>query len=103
MRRSRSVLVLIIVAVFGMSFAVPVEDDPETPYDESQSLPYESSPAVSVVEPEAAAPAPVGPPCVLSFRRVCLRRVKAQRLEQRAGPAYPICDSLTIFDHTFRC
>ena len=103
MTRSRSVLVLLVALALSVSFVVPAEDDPETSYDESESLPYESSPAVSVVEPEAAAPAPVGPPCVLSFRRVCLRRVKAQRLEQRAGPAYPICDSLTIFDHTFRC
>jgi len=103
MPRSRSVLVLLLALVLSVSFAVPAEDDPETPYDESESLPYESSPAVSGAELEAAAPAPVGQLRVVRLRRGSLRRTCAQRLEHRTGWAYPICDSLTILDHTLRC
>jgi len=103
MSSSPSVLVLLVALVFSVSSAVPIEDDPVTPYDESESLPYESSPAVSLAEAEAAAPAPVVQPRVARIRRSCLRRAGAQCLEPRTGWACPICDSLTILNHTLRC
>jgi hypothetical protein len=103
MTQSRSLLVLLVALAFSVSFAVPVADDPETPYDESESLPYESSPAVSVAEPEAAAPALVGQPRVVRLPRGCPRRTSGLRLGHRTGWAYPICNSLTILDLTLRC
>jgi len=101
MPRSRSVLILLVALLLGVSFAVPMEDDPQTPYDESESLPYEGGAAVSIAEPEAAAPGVQARP--IRFRRRCLRRPGAQRLEHRTGWAYPICDSLITLDHTLRC
>ena len=52
MRRRCSILVLFVLLVFGASVVVPAEDVPETAYDESEALPYESVPLFSI----AAAP-----------------------------------------------
>ncbi len=49
MRESRFVLILFVLLSFGVSLVVPAEDDPETPYDESQELPFEVPPAYSTV------------------------------------------------------
>ena len=103
MTQSRSLLVLLVALAFSVSFAVPVADDPETSYDESESLPYESSPVISPAEPEAAASAPVGQPRVVRLPRACPRRTSGQRLGHRTGWAGSICDSLTILDLTLRC
>ena len=43
MKALRSLLVLFGVLVLGLSFAVPAEDVADTPFDESQSLAYESA------------------------------------------------------------
>jgi hypothetical protein len=40
---------------FGVSLAVPAEDVPETPYDESEALPYEGTPVFSSLVPLVAA------------------------------------------------
>ena len=54
-----SVLTLLLLAalVLGLSFAIQAEDDPETAYDESESLPCEvTRPLVTVeLHPSAAA------------------------------------------------
>jgi len=55
MRKPRSILVLLVVLGFGLYLAVPAEDVPETAYDESEGLPYESTPLFSIVMPLAAA------------------------------------------------
>jgi hypothetical protein len=49
MRRPCSILILFVLLGFGVSLAVPAEDVPETAYDESEILPYESTPPVSIV------------------------------------------------------
>jgi hypothetical protein len=52
MRGRCSVLVLLVLFVllaFGASLAVPAEDIPETPYDESESVPYQVTPLFSIV------------------------------------------------------
>jgi len=41
MRESAFSFVLLVALVFAVSFPIPAEDDPETPYDESELLPYE--------------------------------------------------------------
>lgn len=48
MRRPESILVLFVLLAFGASLAVPAEDIPETPYDESESVPYEVTSLVSI-------------------------------------------------------
>jgi hypothetical protein len=62
MTHPRSVLVLFVVLVLGVSFAVPAEDIPDTAYDKSESLPCESTPVVSIALPKivAAAHGPAG-------------------------------------------
>ena len=55
MRRPCSILVLCVLLGFGVSLAVPAEDVPETSYDESEAVPYESTPVFSIVAPQAAA------------------------------------------------
>jgi hypothetical protein len=47
MSNLRCVLVVLVAMVLALSFAVPVEDDPETTYDETETLPYESTPLFS--------------------------------------------------------
>ena len=49
MRRPSSIFVLFVLLAFGTSLAVPTEDVPETVYDESEGLPYEDTPLVSIV------------------------------------------------------
>lgn len=49
MRRSCFILILLVLLGFGLSLAVPAEDVPETVYDESETLPYESTASVSIV------------------------------------------------------
>ena len=58
MTKSRPALVLLIAVVLGLSVAVPAEDVPETAYDESESLPYESTSVFSIAVPKAVAQAP---------------------------------------------
>jgi hypothetical protein len=52
MRRPCSVLVLLLLLVFGVSVVVPTEDVPETPYDESEALSYEGTPLSSIALPQ---------------------------------------------------
>jgi hypothetical protein len=49
MREPRVVLILLVLMFFGLSLALPLEDVPETPYDESEALPYEGTPVFSIV------------------------------------------------------
>ena len=102
MTKLRSVLVLLFALVLSVSFAVPAEDVPETAYDESESLPYESTPVVSIAVSETVTKAPAVRAHVPLFRLGSLR-LEAQHLDLGTGSAYPISDSLTILDHSLRC
>jgi len=55
MRKSRSIVALLLFLGFGTSLAVPAEDLPETAYDESETLPYESTPLFSTAALPAVA------------------------------------------------
>ena len=55
MRRPFSIFILFVLLGFGVSLAVPAEDVAESGYDESETLPYESTPPVSIVVPLRAA------------------------------------------------
>jgi hypothetical protein len=41
--------VVFLIFAFGLSLGFPAEDIPETAYDESEALPYESTPLFSTV------------------------------------------------------
>lgn len=55
-RNVRFVFVLLLTMVLGLFLAVPAEDISETAFDESETLPYESTPLFSIEVPQAAAP-----------------------------------------------
>ena len=55
MRKPCSALLFFVLLVLGLSLIGPVEDLPETPYDESEALPYESTPGISEVLPQGSA------------------------------------------------
>ena len=62
MRTPRSAIVLLLLLGFGVSLAVPAQDLPDTAYDESETLPYESTPLFSIVVPLVAAWTPQAVP-----------------------------------------
>ena len=101
MRKPCSILVLCILLGFGVVLVVPAEDTAETVYDESEALPYECAPMLSVAA--AVAEPPSVRPRASRFERGSVRPTVAQQVNQGRGGAYPICDSLTILDHTLRC
>ena len=94
----RFALVLLAAFAIGLSLALPAEDVPETPYDESESMPYESTPSFSIM-PQESALAPK-----LNYRsqlhREAKRKMPAGRPEHES---HPTCDSVITLDQTFRC
>jgi hypothetical protein len=99
MRVSRIALVLLAALTLSLFFAFPAEDVPETAQDESESLPYETTPFLSCVLVEESATALSVVPIDQSDSRPALRYV-AVRAELSWHPN--LC-SLTILDHTLRC
>ena len=103
MPRSRSVLVLLVALVLSVFFAVPVEDDPETTFDESESLLYVSASVFSMAAPEAMGPAPTRGENCCPARTGYLKGSAKLRFDRRTEWSGPIRGSLTILDHSFRC
>jgi|SRR5271167_1955021 len=52
----RFAFVFLLSLVLGVFFTVPVEDIPQTPYDESESVPFERTPEFSPSVPLPATP-----------------------------------------------
>jgi hypothetical protein len=102
MTQSRSVLVLLVALVLSVSFAVPAEDVPETAYDESESLPCESTPVVSVAAHKTVGEAPVLRACASQLPRASLRSLEV-RSDRWAELPCIVSPSLIILDHSFRC
>lgn len=48
MRNFRPFLVLFLASMFGVSILLPIEDIPETLYDESESVSFEITPLFSI-------------------------------------------------------
>jgi len=102
MTHRRSLFILFLGLVLSVSFVVPAEDVFETAYDESESLPFESTSVFSVSRPETIAQAPAAGICASWARPINLRH-GAQGLDHVTGWANPISDSLTILDRSLRC
>ncbi|HYA22617.1 MAG TPA: hypothetical protein VEF05_00565 [Terriglobales bacterium] len=102
MSKLRCILVVLAALTLCLSSAVPVEDDPETAYDESESLPYEMTPPLcgKIVQESAPAPqvVPIVPSDLFSTPRQALGRAGCRKLA-----AHRISDSLIILDHSRRC
>jgi hypothetical protein len=103
MSKLRCILVVLAALALSLSFAVPVEDDPETPYDESEALPYESTPVFSIMLEESARALQ----SVLTVAFPLRFHPTAKRNEilakQSARTPHPICGSVIILDHSLRC
>jgi hypothetical protein len=91
----RSALILLVALFVSLAYTLPAEDVPETTYDESECLPCESTPVLSIPVTEAVAQAagPRARTCPLLLGSLRLGQEQANRM---AGRAYPISDSLTI-------
>ncbi len=102
MRVLRSALVLLATFALNLSFAVPTEDVPETPYDESELLPYEMTPPLPVTLVKESVPAlqvvPMVPSHLFSTPRRGVDGAGCRELR-----AHHTSDSLVILDHKLRC
>lgn len=103
MRGSRSILILFALLALGVSLGSPLEDVLDAIYDESEALPYEGTPGDSMAVRGTVAQSLTVRPCASRFRLGSLRRPGAQHLNHVTGWVYPVSDSLTILDHSFRC
>ena len=103
MRKSRSILVLLVLLGFGVSLAVPEEDAPETPYDESETLPYESTPLFSIAHPQPSGQIAKGELNCGSPFRFDLAAKCRNRSHENYRESYCVPSSLTIISHSLRC
>jgi hypothetical protein len=97
--------VLLVALVLGLSSAIPAKDVPETPYDESESLPYDSTPLFSIESLQQAAgtnqavvnldPSPFNPASPTTGNKI--------RASLREKTVHPFSDTLTIRHHSLRC
>jgi hypothetical protein len=96
MRKPRSALALLLLLGLGVFLVVPAEDVPETPYDESESLPYEDTPVFSI-----------GIPLLSARTTEAVRSPFRQRGEVRADrseqPVGSLVDRLVSLGHPLRC
>ena len=99
MSKSRFGFVVFVALVLGLSLVVPAGDLPETAYDESEALPYEIRPFVSLTVPK---PIPEVPAVCTRGDRPALVR-STHRSAHKNGSSVRISHSLTILDHSFRC
>jgi hypothetical protein len=99
----RSMLILLVGLVLCVSYAVPAEDEPETAYDESESLPCKNTPVVSAAEPQIISEVPTLRPSAFRLRLDTMRRLIASQPDNGKGRADPITDCLIILDRSLRC
>ena len=102
MRKPRSVVVILLLLVFGVSVVLPAEDVPETPYDESEALPYEMPPPLSGDLAQESAPTFQVVPIVPSDLFSTPKQASSQA-GRRELAAHPRSNSLIILDQTLRC
>jgi hypothetical protein len=103
-RIRRSAFVLLLAVGFGLSLAVVPEDIPETPFDESEAQPCESTPLFSIMVRQVTARAPgSGLTCVSPHRFVPVAGRCQCRLPHERVPAHTDSNSLTILDCFLRC
>ena len=98
----QSILALLVVLVLGLSFAVPEEDASETSYDESESLPFDRIPVVSIGAAKISRSAPAVRPRGSKLMSICCEKPEITRLDIRAGLPHSTCHSLTVHQ-SFRC
>jgi hypothetical protein len=104
MRKPRSVFVLLLLLVFGVSLAIPAEDVPETAYDESEAMPYEGTPLFSMVVPQASARITMAAESIGGFLLGPTSSTKrGQRRRENNAWSRCVTNSLTTLNHSLRC
>lgn len=83
MTRPRSILVFIFAVALSVPFGVHAEDMPETAYDESASMPFESIPGVSIAAPKVKRHLPPDRPSKLLFASAT--KVRTDQLHRRVS------------------
>jgi len=103
MKKPRSVLVLLLLGMFAVSLVVVSQDVPDTPYDESEPLPYETTPLFSTAAPQSWGR---NTQAELSCDSPLRFNFSTKRCSRRSGrhpqPLF-VPDSLIIRDRAFRC
>lgn len=99
MRVFRIALVLLAALILSLFLAFPAEDVPETAQDESESLPYETTPLLSCDLVEESATSLSVVPIGWRDSRPALRHV----VIRTELAWHPKSDSLTILVHALRC
>ena len=104
MRTPHCAFIALVIVVAALSFAVSAEDVPETDYDESESLPYQSEVVFSLAVPQSVAKTSARrAPRDLQLQVASSRTRCSHPFDQRPGSAYPISYSLTVLDCILRC
>jgi len=102
-KRSILTLPLMLVLLFGISLAIPALDDPDTPYDESEELPYDITPTPSIeVLAQSARPlrASLGLASPLQFGSITQSEEARTNTDKLQAPS--ISESPTILGHSLR-
>jgi len=103
MKESAFTFVLLAALVLGISFAIRAEDNPETPYDESELLPYEaSSPLLKIVMRQTAASQTVPKTDLVGFLHRSATR-DGTRAEQSEPTRQHASKSITVLNCLRRC
>ena len=102
--RPYGAVVFLMLLTLGGCLGLPAEDVLGAFYDESESVPFESTPAVSIAVHEFVAETSCVRCGASKSRRNSLRGSITQRSHRtRTGWLQPISNSLTILDHSLRC
>lgn len=104
MKNPLSVVVLVGAFVLGLSVAVPAQDIPDTPYDESESLPYQGAPSSpnKLIEEQARADRPMRM-FVALFRASTDIRPDGNSPVRTERAGEPVRESLAILNCALRC
>ena len=98
-------LVLVLLALLGLcaSLGFPAEDVLDTTYDESEALPYESTPLYSVVVAQPSARITKGEFSSDSLFGLNSVTQRYDHNRENNTRSHRVLDSLTILDCSFRC
>jgi hypothetical protein len=104
MKVSLLALLLLAALVFGLSLAIPAEDNAETPYDESEELPYDCAPpfSIGVVLESARAPQALSQPGSLG-QLGSFNETDKKRTEQLDQAGHATFDSFIFLISPLRC
>lgn len=96
----RSTLVVVVALVLSVSFSVPAEGMAETDYNDSESLPCDSTALTSIAVSARISPLP---PSTFAQWRYCSEKQGGDDFNYRTDPTWPISDSLAVVNRPLRC